>query len=63
MLLSSINVGAEDDLKDGADFNDRKEQNQTTVTSIKINGEEFKNRTAKISVSERDFWLMTWYAD
>ncbi|XP_031841326.1 neurotrophin 1 [Nomia melanderi] len=48
VLLSSINVGAEKDLKDDADFNDRKEQHQTTVASIKINGEEFKNRTAKI---------------
>ncbi|XP_076643607.1 neurotrophin 1 [Halictus rubicundus] len=50
VLLSSINAGAEEDLKEDSDFNDRKEHNQTTVTSIKITGEQFKNRTTKISV-------------
>ncbi|XP_053970288.1 neurotrophin 1 [Hylaeus volcanicus] len=49
VLLSSINVGAEEDLKDDGDFNDRKEHNETTVTSIKINDEEPGNRTTMIS--------------
>ncbi|XP_076162937.1 neurotrophin 1 [Ptiloglossa arizonensis] len=50
VLLSSINVGAEEDLKDDGDFNDRKEHNETTVTSIKINDQESENKTAVISV-------------
>ncbi|XP_034183042.2 neurotrophin 1 [Osmia lignaria lignaria] len=47
VLLSSINVCAEEDLKDDGDLNDRKENNGTTVTSIKITGEGSKNRTDK----------------
>lgn len=60
MLLSSINVSVEKDLKDDVDLNDRKENNETTVTSIKINDVEFKNRTDKLreSVSERSFYLL-----
>lgn len=60
MLLSSINVSVEKDLKDDVDLNDRKENNETTVTSIKINDVVFKNRTDKLreSVSERSFYLL-----
>ncbi|XP_076618905.1 neurotrophin 1 [Colletes latitarsis] len=50
VLLSSINVGAEEDLKDDADLNDHKEHNETTVASIKINDEVSENKTAAISI-------------
>ncbi|XP_050588984.1 neurotrophin 1 isoform X1 [Bombus affinis] len=52
VLLSSINVSVEKDLKDDVDLNDRKENNETTVTSIKINDVEFKNRTDKLRESQ-----------
>ncbi|CAK9798076.1 Neurotrophin 1 [Anthophora plagiata] len=45
VLLSSINVGAERNHKDDVDLNDRKENNGTTVTSIKINDGLSENRT------------------
>ncbi|KZC12271.1 Protein spaetzle [Dufourea novaeangliae] len=51
VLLSSINVGAEEDLKEDADFNDHKEHNRTTAASIKINGEESKNKTTTTTIS------------
>lgn len=57
MLLSSINVGAEEDVKDDTDLNDRKENNETTVTYIKMdqgNSSPSKNRPnkARENVSE-----------
>lgn len=56
MLLSSINVGSAGDLK--GDFNDGKEHDGTTVTSIKINEERLKNKTtSSISVSDEGFCL------
>lgn len=60
MLLSSIDVSVEKDLKDDVNLNDHKENNETTVTSIKINDVAFKNRTDKLreSVSERSFYLL-----
>nr|XP_033335470.1 neurotrophin 1-like [Megalopta genalis] len=50
VLLSSINVSTEEDLKEDADINDRKEDNVTTVASVKVTSEQLKNRTTKISV-------------
>ncbi|XP_017791418.1 PREDICTED: uncharacterized protein LOC108573473 [Habropoda laboriosa] len=52
VLLSSINVGAERNHKDDVDLNDRKENNGTTVTSIKINDGPSKNRTDRTRESQ-----------
>lgn len=62
MLLSSINVGAKEDHKDDGDFNDRRERNETTVTSVETSGKVSKNGTTTVvSVSERDFYLLEKY--
>ncbi|XP_076686553.1 neurotrophin 1 isoform X2 [Andrena cerasifolii] len=55
VLLSSINVGAKEDHKDDGDFNDRRERNETTVTSVETSDKVSKNGTTTV-VSTRSFF-------
>ncbi|XP_078050798.1 neurotrophin 1 [Augochlora pura] len=50
VLLSSIAVSAEEDLKEDADLKNRKEDNATTVSSVKVSNDQLRNKTTKISV-------------